>query len=130
MTMKKLPLLSSDRDVARCVNQLKVLADSTRLAVVRLLLQQSQYVHTLSERLSVEQSLLSHHLKILRDAKLVAGTRDGKQVRYSVTEGIRHSFESKDAIDLGCCRLTFDEPAPPRRKATAKARPRTRTRNV
>lgn len=119
MPLKKLPLFNNDREVETCVTQLKVLADPTRLAVIRLLLEQPQHVHTLSERLAVEQSLLSHHLKIMRDAKLVAGTRDGKQVLYSVTEGIRHSFEKQDAIDLGCCKLTFDAP---RRKTVRRAR--------
>lgn len=110
--MKKLPVLPSERDLATCVTQLKVLADPTRLAVIRLLLAEPLNVNTLSAELGVEQSLLSHHLKVLRDAQLVASSRQGKQVIYRVADGVEKSFTAAEAIDLGCCKLSFaDEPA-------------------
>ena len=110
--MKKLPVLPSERDLENCVTQLKVLADPTRLAVIRLLLAEPLNVNSLSSELGVEQSLLSHHLKVLRDAQLVASSRQGKQVIYRVADGVEKSFMSAESIDLGCCKLSFaDEPA-------------------
>ena len=110
--MKKLPVLPSERDLETCVTQLKVLADPTRLSVIRLLLAAPLNVNSLSEELGVEQSLLSHHLKVLRDADLVASSRQGKQVIYRVAEGVEKSFSAAESIDLGCCKLSFaDEPA-------------------
>ena len=107
MTSKKLPVLPSERELDACVNQLKVLADATRLAVIRLLLAGPMHVTQLSEQLAVEQSLLSHHLKVLRDAGLVEANRQGKQMLYRVADGVEKSFSSAESIDLGCCQLSF-----------------------
>lgn len=120
--MKKLPVLPSERDLETCVTQLKVLADPTRLSVIRLLLAAPLNVNALSEELGVEQSLLSHHLKVLRDAHLVASSRQGKQVIYRVADGVEKSFMTAESIDLGCCKLSFAD-AP---DTTAARRPRPR----
>lgn len=120
MTPSKLPVLPSERDLEACVSQLKVLADPTRLAVIRLLLLEPLHVNALSEKLAVEQTLLSHHLRILRDARLVETSRRGKQVLYRVAEGVERSFSSAEAIDLGCCQLSFAVAPPARRSPRAR----------
>ena len=55
-----------------CATILKVLADETRLAVVRQLMAGPQQVNEINGTLQLEQSLLSHHLRILRDAGISA----------------------------------------------------------
>ncbi len=90
-----------------CSRRLQMLADPTRLAIVRELMAGPLRVGSLGQRLNVEQSLLSHHLRALRDGGLVEGTRDGKSVVYRLADGVRPS-RGRDAIHLGCCRLTFD----------------------
>jgi ArsR family transcriptional regulator len=89
-----------------CAEKLKVLADRTRLAVMEYLMEQPSHVGPLVDALGVEQSLLSHHLKVLREADLVIATRDGKAVLYSVAPAAQ--TESRKAINLGCCQLVFD----------------------
>jgi ArsR family transcriptional regulator len=89
-----------------CAELLKLLADETRLAVVRQLLDGPRHVGEINEALGLEQSLLSHHLKVLRDAGLVESRRDGKAVLYSLAPQFRGSTRGA-AIDLGCCRLSF-----------------------
>jgi len=93
---------------AGCAQKLKVLSDPTRLAVMGVLLSGSKHVGEISEMLTVEQSLLSHHLKVLRDAGLVRATRDGKAVLYELAPGVATVGVGK-AIDLGCCELSFKE---------------------
>lgn len=90
-----------------CSSLLKVLADETRLAVVERLLAGSKHVSEINETLGIEQSLLSHHLKVLREAGLVTAERDGKQVLYSLAERVR-SKRTVRAINLGCCSIFFD----------------------
>lgn len=90
-----------------CASVLKVLADSTRLAVVEKLLDGPQHVGEINATLGVEQSLLSHHLKVLRDAGLVTAERDGKQVLYALADHLRARRRNR-AIDLGCCLISFD----------------------
>lgn len=93
-------------DIRLCAAKLKVLADRTRLAVMLRLLEEPSHVGPLQDQLGIEQSLLSHHLKVLRDAGLVVGVRDGKAVLYSVSPEVTVD-ETARIIELGCCRLSF-----------------------
>lgn len=90
-----------------CADKLKVLGDTTRLSVMSLLLEGPHTVTELNEVLGMDQSLLSHHLKILRDAGLVASAREGKGVLYSLAPGVDLSQSGK-MINLGCCKLKFE----------------------
>ena len=90
-----------------CASALKVLADDTRLAVVEQLMEGPKHVGEINAALGVEQTLLSHHLRVLRDAGLVVSERDGKQVLYSLAKHVQGSRRGK-AINLGCCKISFD----------------------
>lgn len=95
------PSLQSD-----CARKLKVLADSTRLSVLKMLIQQPMHVGEMNAVLGLDQSLLSHHLKVLRQEGFVTAVRDGKAVLYDVARDMRS--EVAKGIDLGCCLLSFD----------------------
>lgn len=101
-TAAALPVIGDD-----CASRLKVLADETRLAVLRQLLAGPKHVGEMNEALGIDQSLLSHHLKVLREAGLVQSRRDGKAVLYRLDPSVERDSSGK-AIDLGCCRLAFD----------------------
>jgi ArsR family transcriptional regulator len=90
-----------------CAEKLKVLADRTRLAVMECLMDGPSHVGKLAEILHVEQSLLSHHLKVLRRAGLVVAHRDGKAVLYRLEPETQVSAPGR-AINLGCCQLHFE----------------------
>lgn len=100
-----------------CADKLKVLADATRLAVVERLFERPAHVGELVRELGVEQSLLSHHLRCLREAGLVLAERDGKAVLYRVAGGLTRTA-SGQSIQLGCCELSF----PPRPRPKSRAR--------
>ena len=99
-----------------CANKLKILADLTRLAVLESLMDGPQHVDELMDGLGVEQSLLSHHLALLRDAGLVRATRDGKSVLYRLATGVK-SKTNGNGFDLGCCQLRFPIRSPSRKRA-------------
>jgi ArsR family transcriptional regulator len=90
-----------------CAGKLKVLSDPTRLGVLESLMTGPKNVGELMEQLDVEQSLLSHHLAVLRDNGLVEATREGKTMIYRLPEGVSDSTAGK-AINLGCCKISFD----------------------
>ena len=98
--------MKSDPSPQSCADKLKVLADTTRLAVLESLMDRPKHVNELMESLNVEQSLLSHHLAQLREAGLVEAIRDGKAVLYQLAPGIATASAEK-ALDLGCCQLSF-----------------------
>ncbi len=89
-----------------CAGQLRVLADDTRLRVISALMQGPLNVGEINRRTRVSQSLLSHHLRILRDARLVIARRRGKAVEYSLRPGAVVG-RGRCCLDLGCCRLAF-----------------------
>ena len=90
-----------------CAGKLKALADGTRLAVMESLMDGPLHVGELATRLDVEQSLLSHHLRVLRENGLLQATRDGKAVLYALAPGVEGSDKT---LELGCCRLSFEDP--------------------
>ena len=101
--MKRMP--RSLKQASSCADKLKVLADPTRLAVLELLKDGPRHVGDLMQSLQIEQTLMSHHLKALRTAKLVVSKRDGKAVLYRLASAALTG--ESGSIDLGCCELTF-----------------------
>ncbi|NEQ29372.1 MAG: winged helix-turn-helix transcriptional regulator [Microcoleus sp. SIO2G3] len=96
---------SSTTSSVDCVEKLKILADQTRLAVLELLIDTPRYVGQMNAILGLEQSLLSHHLQVLRQAKFVVAKRDGKAVLYSLAPEVEVTADK--ALNLGCCVLSF-----------------------
>jgi ArsR family transcriptional regulator len=68
---------------------LKVLSDPTRLAIFDVLMQGVQCNCEIGDQLQLPINLISHHLKILRDAELIEMERDpidARWVYYSVNQ--------------------------------------------
>lgn len=61
---------------------LKALAHPARLEIMHLLADEPQCVCELMSALELEQSVVSKHLKILRDQGLVSSQREGSRVVY------------------------------------------------
>ena len=61
---------------------LRALADPTRLRVVALLSAGPRCACVLQAEIDVAANLLSHHLRVLREAGVVASTRRGRWVDY------------------------------------------------
>jgi ArsR family transcriptional regulator, arsenate/arsenite/antimonite-responsive transcriptional repressor len=64
----------------------KVLADPTRLELIKLLCRQPESgalcVNALAFRLGITQSAVSQHLRVLKSMGLVKGERRGSRVHY------------------------------------------------
>ncbi|HMQ56163.1 MAG TPA: metalloregulator ArsR/SmtB family transcription factor [Anaerolineae bacterium] len=70
---------------------LKAMADPNRLRILALLLQADSCNGELNERLGLPPNLLSHHLRILRQAGLIKSRRDridGRWIYYSVDRAV------------------------------------------
>jgi DNA-binding transcriptional ArsR family regulator len=107
------------------VKSLAALAQDSRLAVFRLLVQQGPSglpAGAIAERLELPPATLSFHLKELANARLVRGRQEGRYIYYAA------NFETMNAL-LGyltenCCQgsgcLTECAGKPPaKRRATA-----------
>lgn len=63
---------------------LKALSDNTRTDIVLLLASGEKCVCEIFKHLSLPQNLVSHHLGILRQNKLIINRKNGKWVYYSL----------------------------------------------
>ncbi|MBQ2093936.1 MAG: winged helix-turn-helix transcriptional regulator [Ruminococcus sp.] len=64
----------------------KVFGDSTRLRIMVTLSEDEMSVNDIAECLQMEQSTISHQLRVLRQNKLVRVRREGKQMYYSLDD--------------------------------------------
>ena len=62
----------------------KAFCDENRLQILEMLRSGEKCACKLLEELQISQSTLSHHMKILCDAGIVQGRKDGKWVHYSL----------------------------------------------
>ncbi|MBV7363885.1 metalloregulator ArsR/SmtB family transcription factor [Actinomycetaceae bacterium TAE3-ERU4] len=71
----------------------KALAHPIRASIVRKLTDCPTDVTEFTELLGISQPLVSHHLRILRDAHLVEITREGRNSSYRlIDEHVAHIF--------------------------------------
>ena len=64
----------------------KVFGDSTRIKILYDLFEGEKNVTEICQDLEMNQSAISHQLKILRTARLVSGKRVGKSILYSLAD--------------------------------------------
>lgn len=81
MSRAKQPLLSDD-DASALADLFRLLGDPSRLRIVVSCLRTPLAVSDIADRLGLSVSLVSHHLRLLKGARLVRADRQGKQVYY------------------------------------------------
>lgn len=64
----------------------KVFGDSTRIRILYVLFESDACVCDIANALGMNQSAISHQLKILKQNRLVTGRRDGKSIIYSLAD--------------------------------------------
>jgi ArsR family transcriptional regulator len=87
-----------------CSRRLKAIADTTRWSVLIQLMDAPKTVAELNVELSLDLTLLSHHLKTLRDEGFVESTPEGKNRRYRLSRNVQPDSSGR-VLDLGCCKL-------------------------
>jgi ArsR family transcriptional regulator len=70
--------------LAELAKLLRVISEVKRLRILSLLVQQEMCVCEIMEALGLAQSLVSHHLAVLRDVDLVRGRPDAQWVYCSI----------------------------------------------
>jgi DNA-binding transcriptional ArsR family regulator len=88
----------------RCSAMLSALAAPERLRIVRLLADGEQNVTQITEALGIPPLNVNHHLKVLCHANILRFRKQGRFVIYSLCEGV---LDSKEQLNLGCCRIVM-----------------------
>ncbi len=76
----------SDPAIAQLADLFHLLGDPTRLRIVLACLATPIAVSEIAATLNLSSSLVSHHLRLLRAARIVKSERQGKQVFYSAAD--------------------------------------------
>ena len=64
----------------------RAFGDTTRMRILYALSENELCVCAIAELLKMQQSAISHQLKILKEAKLIGSRREGKTVYYSLSD--------------------------------------------
>jgi len=82
-----MPEITANHEMIMKVSQLyKALSDPTRLKILTLLSLGERNVGKIAESLEMEQSAVSHQLKLLRLNHLVSSRKEGKTVFYKLDD--------------------------------------------
>ena len=76
----------SHNDVTILAETFRLLGDPSRLKIMLYCMKGPSSVGDIAESLELSQSLVSHHLRLLRGARLVKGARQAKQIFYEVAD--------------------------------------------
>jgi len=100
--------LPEDNHITVIAETYRLLGDPTRLRVLLTCLEAPIAVGDIARATGASQSLVSHHLRLLRAARLVRGTRRNRQIFYRVadehiarmlTDMLDHTQEDHDSED-------------------------------
>ncbi len=97
-------LVDSLPDLTHLAELFKILSNTTRAEILYLLYRDELCVCDIAELLNSSVSNISHHLRILRTARLVKYRRDGRQAFYTldddhVVQLFRAGLEHLEHID-------------------------------
>ncbi|MFM9414516.1 ArsR/SmtB family transcription factor [Peptococcus simiae] len=78
--------LPAEEDLTALTELFKALSDPTRVRILWTLSQGQSCVVHIAEALGMTQSAISHQLRVLKGARLVKNTRDGRNMLYELDD--------------------------------------------
>jgi DNA-binding transcriptional ArsR family regulator len=85
MTNPPSPILD-EHSAAHVAELFRAFSDTSRVRILHALISQELNVGAVAERVGISESAVSHHLRGLRQMRLVQARRDGKEVYYRVDD--------------------------------------------
>jgi len=96
------PFILDEHTAAHVAELFRSFSDTSRVRILSAIVEQELNISTLAELVGVTESAVSHHMRGLRQMRLVKSRRDGKEVFYRVEDphiielfqqGVRHVQE-------------------------------------
>ena len=96
------PSCLDEHTAAHVAELFRSFSDTSRVRILSVIIEQEMNTSKLAELLGLTESAVSHHMRGLRQMRLVKSRRDGKEVYYSVDDphiiglfqqGVRHVQE-------------------------------------
>ncbi len=94
MTTKTEPSSLDEHTAAHVAELFRAFSDTSRVRIMSVLLRGEMNVSALSRAVGISESAVSHHMRGLRQMRLVTSRKDGKEVHYRVEDQhIIHLFQ-------------------------------------
>jgi len=96
------PSILDEHTAAHVAELFRSFSDTSRVRILSAIVEQELNISALAELVGVTESAVSHHMRGLRQMRLVRSRRDGKEVYYRVDDphiielfqqGVRHVQE-------------------------------------
>ena len=87
--------MPGDELICDLADLFKIFGDTTRMKILYSLFESELCVCAIAELLSMNQSAISHQLKVLKNANLVANRREGKTIYYFLADDHVHDIVAK-----------------------------------
>jgi ArsR family transcriptional regulator, lead/cadmium/zinc/bismuth-responsive transcriptional repressor len=75
-----------EHSAAHVAELFRAFSDTSRVRIMSALLHEERNVNTLAELVGITESAVSHHMRGLRQMRLVKARRNGKEVYYSIVD--------------------------------------------
>lgn len=95
-------LIMDEHTAALVAELFRSFSDTSRVRILSAIIEKEVNISALAEMVGVSESAVSHHMRGLRQMRIVRARRDGKEVFYSVDDphiialfqqGVRHVQE-------------------------------------
>ena len=86
MKVMKLEKIESEEHIAQLADMFRLMGDASRLSIILACLREPVSVGDIAKGLDLSPSLVSHHLRLLRAARVLKSERRGKQMFYSACD--------------------------------------------
>jgi ArsR family transcriptional regulator len=96
------PSILDEHTAAHVAELFRAFSDTSRVRILSAIVEQEMNISELADLVGISGSAVSHHMRGLRQMRLVKSRRDGKEVYYSVDDphivalfqqGVRHVKE-------------------------------------
>ena len=100
-TLPSIPILD-EHSAAHVAELFRAFSDTSRVRILSAIIEKESNITALAEMVGITESAISHHMRGLRQMRIVRARRDGKEVFYSVNDphiialfqqGVRHVQE-------------------------------------
>jgi ArsR family transcriptional regulator len=104
-------VMNDEAFMSRCVQQLRAVADASRLRILLCLRDGPKNVSEIAALLETAMVNVSHHLGVLRHAGILRDEKQGRWVVYQLAPDVLAADGSRAALtlDLSGCKLTLPE---------------------
>lgn len=93
----------NEYEIKNLANILNLLGDESRLQIIIYLNDKESCVNEIINNVNLSQPLVSHHLKVLKDANIVSSTKCGKKVIYKIVD-----LQIKQLLDYSIKNITHE----------------------